>query len=398
MDELQLVRELLAERAAPRPEVVAGARARTLSGSARPRRRHRAAIRVVLPVSAVTAAVAAAVVTTVILPASPPELGVFQLPAGAAGARVGSAADGKRILLTAARTTAGARPPVTGRYWVSPAVVGNFLRVGPSGGHYVVLEKVSNQQWSSNSPRDSSPDVTQALGVQLASPADLAAWRRAGSPTTWDTGQSTSIADPRGLTSGSLYHLKAGPAPPATGTVLYNRDQTFGVGDKLLSARQLLKLPTDPARLTALLLAGYSPTRGDGGPDSYLFQTVPGILAMPVTPAVRSALYRILAGLPGVHSLGEVRDAGGQQGVAVTLDGGYTHCASRFGASGISWTFSSCVVQQRLVIDPATGLPLAQELRYLRLPPGQTWSPPDGLFSFQLFGTAHWTNSSPPVR
>jgi hypothetical protein len=60
------------------------------------------------------------------------------------------------------------------------------------------------------------------------------------------------------------------------------------------------------------------------------------------------------------------------------------------------WTFPSCEVQQRLVINPVTGLPLAQELRYVRLPAGQHWSAPGGLFAFQLFGNAHWTNASPP--
>jgi hypothetical protein len=48
-------------------------------------------------------------------------------------------------------------------------------------------------------------------------------------------------------------------------------------------------------------------------------------------------------------------------------------------------------------IDPRTGLPLAQELRYLKLPVGQTWSAPDGLFSFELFGPARWTNATPPA-
>jgi hypothetical protein len=54
--------------------------------------------------------------------------------------------------------------------------------------------------------------------------------------------------------------------------------------------------------------------------------------------------------------------------------------------------------RQRLVINPGTGLLLAQELRYLKLPAGQTWPVPDGLLSFELFGTAHWTNANPPVN
>jgi hypothetical protein len=75
-----------------------------------------------------------------------------------------------------------------------------------------------------------------------------------------------------------------------------------------------------------------------------------------VTPAVRAAFYQMLADLPGIRSLG----------------------------------------QQRLVIDPGTGLPLAPELRYLKVPAGQAWSAPGGLFSYEVFGTARWTNATPP--
>jgi hypothetical protein len=110
----------------------------------------------------------------------------------------------------------------------------------------------------------------------------------------------------------------------------------------------------------------------------------------------------VLADLPGVQSLGRVKDAVGQPGVAVALTGNYRHCGEYSGqtASGGTTTVSrlaSCVVEQRLVIDPHTWLPLAQELRYQKLPDGQKWTGPDGLFSFQLFEHSVWTTASPPV-
>jgi hypothetical protein len=60
-----------------------------------------------------------------------------------------------------------------------------------------------------------------------------------------------------------------------------------------------------------------------------------------------------------------------------------------------SWLFSSCAVQQRLVINPATGLPIAQELRYQKLPAGQKWLAPGGLFSFEVYGAPEWTDTLP---
>lgn len=42
------------------------------------------------------------------------------------------------------------------------------------------------------------------------------------------------------------------------------------------------------------------------------------------------------------------------------------------------------------------GMPLAEELRYASLPSGDSWSAPDGLFSYELFGTPYWTNQDLP--
>ena len=154
--------------------------------------------------------------------------------------------------------------------------------------------------------------------------------------------------------------------------------------------------------LKTLLLAGWSPAQGGGSVTSYLFQTVPAVLEMPVTPAVRAALYRLLAGLPGVRSLGAVTDVAGQAGVAVAHTEKYTGCGRQIGLTPTETTsgamFSSCTVQQILIIGPGDGMPLAEELRYTQLPPGQHWSAPDGLFSYEVFGTPYWTSHDRPNR
>lgn len=115
---------------------------------------------------------------------------------------------------------------------------------------------------------------------------------------------------------------------------------------------------------------------------------------MPVTPAVRSALYRMLAGIPDVHSQGHVRDVSGREGTAISLNGTYQECADR--GTDQAKTRKPCTVRQRLVIDPKTGQPLAEEPRYLKPPAGTTWSAPGGLFSYRIFEFAGWTNAAPP--
>jgi hypothetical protein len=118
---------------------------------------------------------------------------------------------------------------------------------------------------------------------------------------------------------------------------------------------------------------------------------------MPVSRAVRSALYRMLAGVPDVRSLGRIRDVAGHDGVAIAVSGVHEHCGSRTNMHDKRpWIYPSCTVEQRLVINPGTGLPIAQELRYTKLPAGQKWSAPGGLFSYETFEYAGWTNASPP--
>ena len=325
-------------------------------------------------------------------------LGVFQLPAGAAA--VDPAGSGRDVLLMAARTAASAPLSRPARYYVTPGIVGNFLRVGPAGDRYTVLEVVNRQYWAATNPHDGSPDMSQALYVRLATPADEAAWRRDGSPTVWKSvGQSVGLAQPTSVSEAWMLPLSAARGKLTALSAAYGSQQFF-VGDKAFSLKQLRALPADPARLKTLLLAGWSPSAGRGSATSYLFQTVPAVLEMPVTPAVRAALYTLLAGLPGVRSLGAVTDVAGQAGVAVAHTEKYSRCGSQIdltsSGSGGGALFSSCTVQQILIIGPDDGMPLAAELRYVSLPPGRHWPVPDGLFSYEVFGAPYWTSRNPP--
>ena len=414
MDELQLIRDLFGAPPPPDPDMAAAAKARMSAGG--PAVRHRFArgpraarrkgllLRLGIPAVAAAAGAAATIAAVLVIQGAPPvsrEAGaitVFQLPnAAAIGGPAGSA---RGILLTAARTAAKAEQAAPERYYVTPGTVGNFLRVGPPEERYVVLEVVSTQDWAATNPRDGSPQLSQARYVQVASPADKAAWRRDGSPRVWKhVGQETSLADPVAATDGWLRPLSAAPGKLAAGSAVYGAEP-FIVGDRFLSLRQLRALPADPGKLKALLLAGWSADGSVGTATSDLFQTVPSVLEMPVTPAVRSALYELLASLPGVQSIGPVTDVAGQQGVAVAYTSRYSGCGRQIdptSSANPAPLFSSCTVQQVLIIGPDDGMPLAEELRYTQLPAGQHWSAPDGLFSYEIFGTPYWTNHDRPL-
>jgi hypothetical protein len=440
MDELQLVRDFYGTPPLPGEDTVASARA-LLSEGAGPRRvpsraRHPHPRLVRYGVPAVAAAVAATVVTAVVVqgparnaaspntarntgapgtrapstgapaargsgsPTAPPAVGglsVFSLPAGAAvGTPAGS---GRQVLLTMARTVASVPQPVTGRYYVTGGSVGNFLPVGPASDPYVVLELSYSANWAARSPKDGIALVGQELGVELASPADQAAWQRDGSPTAWpDITQKQAIALPNGLPiGGSTRSLTTARGQLTPIDVGYGAQQ-FQIGVHNLTLAQLQALPADPAQLKALMGSGQDSYEDE---TDYLMRTVAAVVQMPVTPAVRAALYEMLAGLPGVVSLGMVTDVGGQQGEAVGYTGSYTDCGTQIdippgGGMKMVATFPTCSVQEVLIINPATGMPLAEELRYASLPSGANWSAPDDLFSYELFAAPYWTNDNRP--
>jgi hypothetical protein len=90
---------------------------------------------------------------------------------------------------------------------------------------------------------------------------------------------------------------------------------------------QLYTLPTDPTKLKAKLMADFGQV---GGPD--LFAAVETVLVdSPAPPAVRSALFKVAASIPGIKIIGEYTDPLGRTGTALHI--------GHYG----------------LVVDPATG-------------------------------------------
>lgn len=114
---------------------------------------------------------------------------------------------------------------------------------------------------------------------------------------------------------------------------------------------ELYSRPTDPLsrdaeRLGRQLLAGPAGNNPDVEDDVESLNAVRELLVtQPVDPALRSALWRVLAGLPRLRSFGVVQDRLGRTGVAVGLDS----------------DFSGLPTSYRLIIDPEAGALLAEE-------------------------------------
>jgi hypothetical protein len=130
----------------------------------------------------------------------------------------------------------------------------------------------------------------------------------------------------------------AAGAPPLDRAI--NMD--FGPGG--LSYEDLARLPTDPVALVAVIRERAARTQVPI--DDEMFVVIGDLLRQQgAPPAVRAALYKIAAGIPGVELIGDARDHAGRQGVAVAKTSTYTGLRQR----------------NVLIFDPRTSALLGEE-------------------------------------
>lgn len=93
---------------------------------------------------------------------------------------------------------------------------------------------------------------------------------------------------------------------------------TFGLQESSLTWDELVSLPADPVALRELL---DREARGLSAPRLAVVKMAAELLAeSPAPPAVREALWQVIAGVPGVTSAGQVRDALGRVGIGLSLN------------------------------------------------------------------------------
>jgi hypothetical protein len=390
MNELNMIRVLLDE-APPSAEVIAEGRRRVAASATEPgqpaaRRgaaghqtpptaalrpargrglRRRPARRVVVGAVAVAAAAALALVALV--------------PHGAPAARPGhgpadelAGRPARGFLLTMA-VKAAAASPSTGRWYCHQMEQGGRVLVGPddttlqapwaggpplAGYRYSLFTKYMIQSCS-EPPTKGSPDgtvqgATQSLGAQPASPADAAAWRRAGSPASWIAWYDKTAR----ITMAPGRRYLAGPRPLTAN-----------------SGRGIM-LPANPAQLKAFYLDHRALFDNGGTPNEILAEDAVGTMdgGQPnSTPAVRAAAFRVLASLPGIRMKPNVQDPAGQSGTAVFL-----------GQTGSTMAL--------LIVDPATSASLCIE-DVARQPVAH--APAGTVLDYTLFLSSGWTNTPP---
>jgi hypothetical protein len=226
--------------------------------------------------------------------------------------------------------------PATGRFWQVREEQFQVLGGGTIAHPYDIVLPSVTQMWLSPVAGRRDYYYSRQLGAHPGTPADVAAWRAAGSPRRW--------------VFGSGRPLTTTPAAPEETWDYGHGKVGYLEGDlSFLTLRQFRALPASTAGLARALRkeamgtwSARHPGSGGATADQLIWDEALALLADPVSPRVRSAAFRVLAQLPGVRLLGRMRDPLGRSGYGI----------------GTGRT----ALGEIAIIDPSTGSLLASEI------------------------------------
>ncbi|WP_431930820.1 CU044_5270 family protein [Nonomuraea jabiensis] len=253
----------------------------------------------------------------------------------------------RQILLAAAVAVEKAR--ASGDYWRT-ATVAQWMLTDPTRS-YVLQSERSGEQWLAKRPGLQSWRIRQDLGVKPATPQDEAAWRAAGAPTSWRY--------PKNMKTENLFAVPFEPLEAAAGERTAERlhgkwKGTAGdLAGESMTWQEVRAIPSEPDKLRSYLeervgrleLAGSGMDVEEARAHILLRDCVGIISGLPASPEVRASAYRILASLPGIRAEGEMTDPLGRRGQALSYQ---------------EEIEPGLFTQVRLVVDPGTGLLLAE--------------------------------------
>lgn len=386
MNELQEIRAMLTEDP---PSREAEARGRERLGAEIRRRRPRVRRPLIVGLGLTAAAAALSLVATTLIsaPRAPDP---------------GPVPTARQYLLAAAKR----QVPADGDYLHMKLVRAHLKRVGPADDPYFIKIWGVAESWMSMTEEPKGPLSRRVrplvrLHGEPATADDVAAWKRDGSPGQWGSPKDDVIGSPDCVSFGitedcGVVHSDPRKVPYSElfeggGRQDPRYEKPIGLDSfphVWLRPSILYDLPADPEKLRSVLLDAV-PKR-DGSEVDRLWRGGVAVVAYaPVSAEVRRAAYQMLADLPGVRSLGPVKDASGRSGVAVARRG------PRGDVSGID-TKVPGEREFRLVIDPSTGQALATETRLSRPEGWAAGLPPGALWSYTLIQSVDWTDDVGP--
>ncbi|GGS72729.1 hypothetical protein GCM10010156_34510 [Planobispora rosea] len=246
-----------------------------------------------------------------------------------------------------------------------------FVRLSFDGGKFLVEERGREVRWAG--PDGPTVIVVSSVGAEPLTAADRAAWEKAGSPRICG---ADSDCDNDQIPYGRTRYIPHLP-------------QDYGLSSVQLTPQELRELPQDPAELKEEILERWAAALKDiensdtpaGGntpsDDEKVWWVGTGLLIeTPATPQTRAAALRMLSALPDVRITDGSRDVEGRAGLALTRETGGPYA-------------------ERIVIDRATGDPLALE-EVLTAPVPNLKGLPAGSVAFsRLVRRIGWTDEAP---
>ncbi|GAA3954467.1 hypothetical protein GCM10023085_41190 [Actinomadura viridis] len=308
----------------------------------------------------------------------------------------------RSILLAAAEQAVKESP---GRYWRFQRENAQAYRVQGKGGGYTVLGSVTQwDDWRARSASDADVLYTRSLGSRPLTPADAAAWKKAGAPGSLrvrsnDLWLTLTMAPERGI-GGRPGEWTSERTRPADRKKLVDQAEEICARIKKYSAsepdvderceavrkksRMTLEgqraLANDPARFKELLFPRGGPGR-TGAADDLMFG-FDFLTRQPASPAVRAAAFRELAEIKGVRSIGTVKDGEGRTGIGLAARGEMRHD-------------TGTVYDYQLILEPKTYRILAGQKLVVKAGGGDTGMRPGDVLHQEIVRGAGWTNEKP---
>jgi hypothetical protein len=247
-------------------------------------------------------------------------------PAPKAGRTIAKAPTDARSFLLAAAETAAKAPAGTGSYWYTRVrttekvsiledhtqqrkAIEDSKRGKPAGKVPPKLIKLPFTAYFSHTEDMwiGSNRSRTVVGIDnkttFSPPSGEAAWKKMGSPD-----------------------LSNGKTPPSPIINDYDQPTRYRLGGQHVGLKTLTGLPADATALEATLRKYYAKDVHDQSTASDSWQTwvfgeAQDLLAGPITPGAKTALFQVLAKQPGIKLVGKVTDRLGRPGMAVAMPG-----------------------------------------------------------------------------
>ncbi|MCP2337761.1 hypothetical protein [Actinomadura rupiterrae] len=328
---------------------------------------------------------------------------------GPAHAGRGTTAQGVPLFLQVA---AKADQLPNGRYWYTDQIHGQMYQLRPKTGAYAIFGAQDESfQYTGAEKQDGSAFLMRFLPARPVGPADEAAWRRAGSPTsfrvwsndhhgTYGTKAGAWQDDPAMRSQGGRFLGLGGLGKSSwTPPELAALSPDAATLAKMLFPRQtrsvttLGELPKDmtPEQWKKLGREGLGPDgRRDMTAREKLMSVGDTLVTMPLKPALRSAVMRVLSQQPGVHVVQDAADALGRRGVAlVTEPQKVVRSSDGTGRQGAFYA------REELIFSQATGELLAEQS--VVTDPGDVYPglKPGTVDSYIAVMSSGWTDTKP---